>query len=117
MITYNTDTDLLNDTARKLGFRINDKVKLHKRFFSNHQLKYIDIGIGTVQGKHLPDGQSTPSIIVQFPTCTDMFSCKQLFELLLIRVNSDKSKNVLMAIYPAYLEKVDDGKRKSKKSR
>ena len=113
MNVYRVETNLI-DTRKKLGFRINDQVRLTRKLFTNHGLEYIDIGVGTVYGKELPTENNLPHIIVQFKIHPDIFACKLLFDMLFIRANADKSEKVLMSVHPMYLEQVEMKKSKRK---
>jgi len=96
-----------NDTSHKLGFKMGAEVKISKRFFCNHGVKYIDLGKGVIQGKIMPDKNSLPKLLVRFPYHKEFYTEPLLHSLLATsKVESNKSISALLEIHPVYLEKV-----------
>jgi len=95
-----------NDTSHKLGFKMGAEVKISKRFFCNHGVKYIDLGKGVIQGKIMPDKNSLPKLLVRFPYHREFYTESLLHSLLATsKVENDKSISALLEIHPVYLEK------------
>jgi hypothetical protein len=85
--------------------QINDSVILTDRYFQNHGIKRIELGVGTIQGILEVTEHFQPRLLIRFAYSKEFATVKLLRDLLVTNGRSEH-KSVLVAIHPVYIEKV-----------
>jgi hypothetical protein len=90
---------------KEVVLQINDTVILTDRYFQNHGIKRIELGVGTIQGILEVTEHFQPRLLIRFAYVPE-FATVKLLKDLLVTNGRNEHKSVLVAIHPLYVERI-----------
>lgn len=105
------------DTRRHLGFKLQDRVTISNRFFQDHGMKPIYLGVGIIVAKILPTPNNLPALIVEMPIHSMMLTNEHFRKLIIPTEQQEKKRGTIMLkIHPLYIE-LNETKKDGKKTK